>query len=210
VPEVDFGDGPFDAIVMTSANAARAIVAHGRFGELCAVPVVAVGLRTRDIARAVGFARVETADGDAAAIAALAARTLRPPATLLYLAGADRAADLETILAGQGFVVRTVVVYRAVTERLLPSDIRDALANGSLDGVLHYSRRSAQAFCEAAAASGLSDAAMALRHACLSGQIADVLREAGATRTVVAAGPREADLLTVLGHDVLGERPARD
>src|SRR3954452_2213574 len=42
--------GPYGAILMTSANAARAIAAHGRARELRALPAYVVGNRTADAA----------------------------------------------------------------------------------------------------------------------------------------------------------------
>jgi len=58
--------GAFDAVVMTSANAAR----HGGAGlaQFSHLPLFAVGKATADAARAAGFADVRVGDGDAAAI----------------------------------------------------------------------------------------------------------------------------------------------
>jgi hypothetical protein len=39
----EFSRGPFAGVIMTSANAAQAIAAHPRLGELTALPVFAVG-----------------------------------------------------------------------------------------------------------------------------------------------------------------------
>src|SRR6202043_3392458 len=74
---------------------------------------------------------------------------------LLYLAGEDRAGDLAAALAAHGIAVRTLVVYRAVAATGLPRPVRDALAAGDVDGVLHYSRRSADAFSAVAIAAGI-------------------------------------------------------
>src|SRR3989442_13199186 len=59
-----FGRGPFAALIMTSANAARAAQAHARGDELRALPVVTVGRSSAETARAAGFADVLSADGD--------------------------------------------------------------------------------------------------------------------------------------------------
>ena len=42
--------------------------------------------------------------------------------------------------------VRTVVVYRAAKAAGFPPAVRDALAQGRIDGVLHFSRRSVECF----------------------------------------------------------------
>src|SRR5437867_2873635 len=68
-----FGRGPFTALIMTSANAARAAQTHPRGNELRALPVFAVGRSSAETARAAGFADVVSADGDVDDLAALLA-----------------------------------------------------------------------------------------------------------------------------------------
>src|SRR6202011_4579034 len=59
------------AVLMTSANAARAIATYPQRGELVALPVFTVGRRTAEAARIVGFTDVRSADGDADDLAKL-------------------------------------------------------------------------------------------------------------------------------------------
>ena len=95
VADADLGPAPWAAVLLTSANGARAVASHPRHGELRALPVLAVGPGSADAARAAGFADVVSADGDGRDLARLAATRFagaRPP--LLYLAGEDRARDL--------------------------------------------------------------------------------------------------------------------
>ena len=61
------------AVLITSANGARAVAAHPRRGELTALPVLAVGQASAAAARAAGFADVTSADGDGGDLARLAA-----------------------------------------------------------------------------------------------------------------------------------------
>src|SRR5262249_995533 len=179
VTDADLGDGPWGGVLITSASAARAIDAHARKGELLALPVFAVGRRSADAARAAGFSAVTSADGDADDLAALVAARVAPGAPLLYLAGEDRAADLVGAPGAPDLAVRITVVYRAVMETRLAPEIRAALAAGTIEAVLHYSRRSAQAFVEALAVAGLPAGSLAVRHYCLSAQMAEPLRGAG-------------------------------
>ena len=200
-PAADLGRGPWGGVLMTSANAARAIVAHPRYGELAALPLFAVGQRSAEAARTAGFADVASADGDAAALARLVvARPDKPQVRLpfLYLAGEDRAADLAGALAAHGIATQTVVVYRAVVATSLPPDVKEALAAGAIDGVLHYSRRSADAFTALALAATIDIKALATKHYCLSPEVAAPLRQAGVTRLAVAAAPDEAALLALI------------
>ena len=55
---------PLSAVVITSANAARAIASHSRREALTALTAFAVGRHTAEAARAAGFREVECADGD--------------------------------------------------------------------------------------------------------------------------------------------------
>jgi uroporphyrinogen-III synthase len=199
----ELGAGPFAAVVMTSANAARAIAAHAQRTSLLALPLFTVGAHTAEVARDTGFATVTSANGgwpDLARLVAerlVAGRLAGTPEPLLYLAAEQRAGDLAGALAVHGLTVETVVVYRAVANPSLARDLRAALAD-RLDGVLHYSRRSAQAFLTAARAAGLIDAALAPTHYCLSSEVAAPLRAAGAARVAVAPRPDEAALIELL------------
>jgi uroporphyrinogen-III synthase len=195
-------DAPIDqrhwaAILVTSANAAAAIALHGRKSALLGIPVFTVGDRSADAMRAAGFANVVSAGGAVADLTRLVAEGLKPVAPLLYLAGEDRAGDVAGALQAKGFIVQTVVLYRAVTATLLPNDAVDALTAG-VDGVLHFSRRSAEAYVASARAAGLLAPALEPAQFCLSEQIAAPLRRAGAARIRVAARPNEAALIELI------------
>jgi uroporphyrinogen-III synthase len=189
-----FGAGPFAAVIMTSANAARAVAEHPRLGELTGLPVFAVGARTAQAARQAGFAAVASADGGRPELVRLVASRVQG-GRLLYLAGEDRSGDVAGALADQGLAVETVVSYRAVVAQNFARDFRAVLAAGPLDGVLHYSRRSAQAFLAAAAA--VLPAVLKIQHYCLSADVAAPLQAAGAT-VRIAARPEEAALVELL------------
>ena len=136
-------------MLLTSANAARAIAQHARFAALKDLPVLAVGDSTADVARESGFGDVTSAAGDANALARVAAARFRgAQATLLYAAAEQRAVDLAEMLAPEGVRVRTTVVYRMAKQSVFPVDVAVALKAGTLDGVLHYSRRSAEAYLD--------------------------------------------------------------
>ena len=198
VADAPIGAGPWAAILITSANAAPAVAAHARAAQLRALPVFAVGARTAQAISAVGFADVTSAGGDVDALAAVIAARLRPDAPLLYLGGADRAGDLAGTLRGRGFAVETVIVYRAVAAASLPDAAAAALRSG-IDGVLHFSRRSAKAYLDAAHPAGLSASAFKPIHFCLSAQVAEPLARSGAPSVRVATRPLEAALIELIG-----------
>jgi uroporphyrinogen-III synthase len=96
-----------------------------------------------------------------------------------------------------GYRVNTAVVYRARVDARLPEAVARALTDGSLDGVLHYSRRSAETFLAAAAGNRIAINSLTCNHFCLSEQVAEPLAMQGA-RTFVAARPEEAAVLDLL------------
>lgn len=196
--DADLSAGPWAAILITSVNAAPAIAAHAHFAKLRAVPVFAVGQRSAEAMKAAGFADVISADGNVNDLSRLLAQRMEPGAPLLYLAGEDRAGDLAGDLRAQSVAVHTAVVYRAIVADNLPRHAADALASG-IDGVLHFSRRSAEAYVNAAGSAAMLTSALKPVHFCLSAQVAEPLTRAGATIIRVAARPEEAALLALIG-----------
>jgi uroporphyrinogen-III synthase len=197
VADADLGRPPWSAVLLTSANGARAAARHPRHGELRTLPVMTVGPGSAEAARAAGFAEVTSADGDGRDLARLAAqRFAGSQAPLLYLAGEDRACDLAAELAAHGLSVRTVVVYRAAAAPAFPPAVRSALEQGRIDGVLHFSRRSVDSYL--ACGRELVGRALPPAHYCLSARAAEPLRAAGAAAVRVAAQPDEARLLALV------------
>lgn len=196
--DADLGAGPWAAILITSANGARAAAAHSRHRELLSLPVMAVGRASAEAARAAGFADVTSADGDGRdLVRQVAGRFVGWPQPLLYLAGEDRARDLVGEIGGFGVAVRTAVVYRATKVAGLPAAARAALHAGQIDAVVHFSRRSVEAYLELT----LERADQALKpvHFCLSAGVAAPLRAAGATDVRIAVGPDETALIELIG-----------
>lgn len=193
----------YDGIILTSANAVRALCYHPAIERLLDLPAFAVGDQTAESARQAGFRNVVSAKGDAEALSELIVETagagkMRQGATLCYFAGADRARDLSENLGARGFVVATRTVYRMVAVRDLPSEISGAFASGEIDAVLHYSRRTARAFLDAARSDGVEISALGLPQCCISDAVAAVLRDAGATKVILARAPDEESVIEAL------------
>jgi uroporphyrinogen-III synthase len=198
-------DTGYGAVIVTSANALRAIETRLAGHPLLKLPLFAVGEHTARAARAAGFAKVISADSDATGLrerilASVKSKALKKTSPLLYLAGADLARDLPGELGERGFTVVTQTTYRMVAVPNLPEETRKAFAAGEVKAVLHYSRRSARAFTEAVRAAGVEVSALSLPQCCLSAGIATVLRDAGAIRLIVAASPDEDALFAALSE----------
>jgi uroporphyrinogen-III synthase len=196
-------DARYGAVIVTSANALRGIEPHLAGHRLLKLPLYAVGEHTAAAARRIGFSQVIPANGDATALRELMltsvkAKELKKASTLLYLAGADLARDLAGELGERGFTVVTATTYRMNPVASLPREVCDAFAANGIEAVLHYSRRSARAFLEAARTAGVEISALAIPQCCISAAVALVVRDAGATQVMVAAAPDEKSLFEAL------------
>ena len=132
--------GRLQAIVAASGNAVGLPPAyHG-------LMLLTVGHATAARARAAGFGTVHSADGDAAALAALAARRLDPAAGPVLLAtGRGLGTGLARALRERGFAVHRRAVYAASPARVFPPAAADGVAGG-LHAALFFSTETARAF----------------------------------------------------------------
>jgi uroporphyrinogen-III synthase len=188
--------GQWSAIAITSANALSALAGSTAHAGLRKLPVFAVGARSANAAKEAGFDNVSSASGDIKDLVRLiVGRCSGTSAPLLYPAGEDRAADLVGDLAALGIAAEMRVVYRALPEAFPPM-LAAALEAGDVDGVMHFSRRSAELFVSGAGTAGVAGPALDVRHFCLSAQVAEPL--AGASHIEIAARPDEAALIALL------------
>ena len=199
----DDEDARYGAVIVTSANALRGIAPHLQGSRLLKLPLFAVGEHTASAAHRAGFDNVIPASGDAASLrdlvlASVKAKELKKASPLLYLAGADLARDLAGELGERGFTVVTHTTYRMIPVSSLPREACEAFAVSGIEAVLHYSRRSARAFLDAARAGGVEISALAIPQCCISAAVASVVRDAGATQVMAAASSNENALFEVL------------
>ena len=190
--------GQWSAVVITSANVLGAISDNPMRLALLKLPLFAVGDRSAEAAEEAGFADVRSAGGNVHdLVRLLAERQAGAPPPLLYLAGEDRAADFVGELSACGIRAEMRVVYRAITVPF-PPELVEALAAGEVDEMLHFSKRSAENYLAGAAAAGIVAQALAVRHVCLSEQIAKPLAAAGAASIAIAAKAAEAALIELI------------
>jgi uroporphyrinogen-III synthase len=211
LPFHDDMEAAYGAVIVTSANALRAIAPQLANHRLLGLPLLAVGDNTAAAARDAGFGKVIASKGDAGAlrdlvVARAKSKQLKKSSPILYLAGADLARDLAGELGARGFTVVTQTTYRMAPAPSLPREVCDAFVAHEIEAVLHYSQRSARAFLEAARAGGVEISALALPQCCISPSVAAVLRDAGATQVTAAASPDENALFDALDR-ALQKRP---
>ncbi|MGH6971687.1 MAG: uroporphyrinogen-III synthase, partial [Caulobacteraceae bacterium] len=177
------------ALAFTSANAVAAFAARHAERDL---PVFAVGDATAAAANAAGFARVESAGGDVAALAALLAeRRAQLSGDVLYLAPSEPARDLVELLTARGVGARRVALYETVP---LGPPAGFAAGLSRIDGVLVHSAKAAKAL-----ARFLGDHPAPRLHAyCLSTQAARPLADASLAAVRCADAPNETALLALI------------
>jgi uroporphyrinogen-III synthase len=209
---VDLDDAA--GLLFTSGNGVRAFAALSPRRD---IPAYAVGDRTAVVAREEGFTRVESADGDVAALAALVERRCTPgDGVLVHVSGHDTAGDLAGRLEAAGHGVRRAVLYDADPSSDLSAATRTAIGGGTLDGVILFSPRTASHFAALVHLTGLSARTHRLTAWCLSQAVAEALHGLNLAAVHIAAEPTQAALLSLIApgtaaasrqEDVLTEAP---
>jgi len=185
------------ALLFTSVNGVRA------FTKLTArrdLPVFAVGDATAAAARVVGFANVESAAGDSAALARLVRARLKPAdGALLHGAGSAVAGDLAGALTDDGFEFRRVTLYEAPPQTALSPPLARQLKGREIDLVLFFSPRTARTFVSLIRAAGLAESLDRATAICLSHAVAAALDGIPFRYVRVAVRPDLAALLAAIG-----------
>jgi uroporphyrinogen-III synthase len=167
--------GEVDAILLTSANAARQTGAD--LGPLAGKPCYVTGEATAAAARQAGFGEVRAGSGDGAAALRLAREDGHR--RVLHLCGRDHIVFPD---------VEQRIVYAADAVPALPDAARDAVAEGAI--ALLHSPRAAALFRT------LVDDPTGIAIAALSPAVADAAGE-GWAAVAVAPQPRDEALLEV-------------
>lgn len=175
------------ALIITSGQAVPALPA-----SLHNIPVFAVGDTTADKLRMAGFTRVESAQGDAEALARLViSRNVKGLHVLAVGTrhGLKLTADLHK--AGINVLRRRVYSVRRLPQ--LPAEVSAALAENYFDGALFYSAETARAFTR------LKPPGTARLHAyVLSQNVEKGLQDVPWLAIHSAKAPTEADLMALL------------
>ncbi len=195
---VRFHDGPplelegIEGVLATSANGVRALARRTAQRD---VPLYAVGPQTAEAARQAGFATVQSADGDAVALAETLPQWVKPGSVLFHAAGAEGAGRLASLLASKGYEVRTAILYEVGAATALPGSVAQALSNGSLAAAFFFSPRSARVFAECAVRADLCKMCLGLSAVCISQATAEALKSLAFREILVAQRPNQDALL---------------
>ena len=184
----------FTAMVLTSANAIRALADRDVLDQYRHLPVFAVGDHTAREANEAGFIRVSSAAGAFQDLVnAMSIARLKGP--IFYPAAKHQSADLAKALAPLGVMVATSKVYEMVAADTLPDTVLSELG-GEIGAVLAYSRRSAEIFTR------LADSLERTRRSrlamlCMSEAVAEPLLEARFSRISLADHPDEDAMMSL-------------
>lgn len=191
--ELPAADG-LQAVVVTSANAVAALPSCYR-----SVPLLAVGEATAHRAREAEHNNVLSADGDAAALVALAARHCSPcGAPLLLAVGRRQGAALEASLKRCGFQVERREVYAAEPVPVLPAAARRALCDEELRAALFFSAETARTFVDLVCQDGLAGRLHDIEALALAREVADALAPLRWRGVRAALRPNQEELLALL------------
>ncbi|UVK56202.1 uroporphyrinogen-III synthase [Mesorhizobium sp. AR02] len=194
----DAGLFPDDAvaIAVTSANAVRH-ASKEVIAALAALPCHAVGARTAEAARKMGFSAVIEGSGDAEALSESIAAAF-PGKAIVYLCGRVRFPVFEQRLQAAGVQVSAVETYDTLPVRYSDETILALLSSQPVDAVLLYSAKVAAAMQLMADRPALQRVFEKTRFFALSARIAAALDDSAGKAIRIAAQPDEEALLALL------------
>jgi uroporphyrinogen-III synthase len=164
-PEIDLA--PFQAVLITSANAIRALAART---PQRGAKLICVGPASAEAARHAGFTAVAESQGEGVlGLLTTARASLDSKAgPLFYPSARNVAGALETDLKDAGFSVVRAIVYRMDLAARLTAEAESALGKTELHAVTYFSARSVQGAHQAARESKCLDQLLTLPAICLS------------------------------------------
>lgn len=199
-------DTPLDltdvgALAFTSATAVRIFGGRAPAGDLglADLQVFAVGGATAAAARAAGFRRVASADGDVVALARLILeRRNEIDGVLLHPGAAEPAGDLAGELNARGVAARAVAIYQTTAIDRLPDPLAKAFDSGDIDALLLHSPKAGRTVARLLAPHAEAPAVARLSAFGLSAACIAPLEALRLGRLDVAARQTEAALLALL------------
>jgi len=169
------------AVLITSANGARAMGRLPQMATFSNTLAIAVGASSAQAANHAGFTNIrKTERGDVTGMIDFVRQNLDPQdGPLLYASGSKTSGNLVNELQSGGFVVDRVVLYRADPAENLPLEVTQLIRQGRLDGVLLFSPRTAKIWLALALSlpgACISPGELAkIKHYCLSENVARII-----------------------------------
>ena len=161
------------SIIITSKNGARmGLVNIGNKDR----PIFAVGEKTADEARKLGFSNITVGPGTARQMVPMLLECgLSEKRKYTYLCGNTVSYNISDVLQSEGLDAVNTVTYQTRPVRGVSVAVQEALDAGEVDTALFYSPRTATIFEEVVAEYGRSDWLRGLDALCLSTRVAENL-----------------------------------
>ena len=186
------------ALVATSRNALKALAASPALQRAKSLPLYVVGPGTAATAREIGFSQITEGTGTAAGLV-LVLKARAQGETFVHLGGDVLAFDLETALASQGVNVRRLTAYQSVPAETLAPGVIAALRDRDISAVVLMSPRTAEIWARLAGRSASPADLAEVAHLCLSGAVAEALRESEVEgKIMIAARPNLEEMLALV------------
>ena len=187
---------PVDAILATSVHALTGI--DRLPAALAGAPWLVVGERFRAALVSRKFGKPEVVATDVANLIDAVGERYPEPFRFLYLAGRDRKDTLERALRAAGHDLSLVETYAARGVDAFDARGVEALRNGLVDAVLHFSHRSAKLYVDRIRDAALTDFARHTRHIAISADAAAPIAAQG-WPVGIAERPDEEAMLAMFG-----------
>lgn len=189
--------GPFDGIVVTSAQALP-LQDTSALVPFLGIPVLAVGETTAQAAKERGFSSVTVGTGAVDGVIGLAAGLLKPGGRLLYLCGRVRRPELEAALSDKGILIEAVETYDAMPLSYSGHELEAHLGNMPFDAVVLMSQQAATAFGALLEDQGYEQLFDKCAIVCFSARIASVCEKLPAHQLLVTKQASEDSLMETL------------
>ncbi|UTW55302.1 uroporphyrinogen-III synthase [Kordiimonas sp. SCSIO 12610] len=184
-------------IIVTSQNGVDHGLIHIKNYEL---PIFAVGEKTAERAKELGFKNIFTGKGNGEDLANQIIEVTKKssrPGSFVHLCGSEIAFDISQALNQAKLEASIVNVYKTIAHSNFPSAIENALKNNEIETVLFYSVQTATIFEKIINGLGYKKLLEKMTAISLSTRINSYLEGAWHTRKI-AATPKESSLFEML------------
>ena len=193
LPYQKIEENNWQAVIGTSANCFKSLANHPDLNSLLALPVFCIGPSSADVARKIGFRRVEISGGSLEELNELIIKKLTPKnGPLLYLSGKIISGELNPA----GFETCRKTIYQAVALERLSHDLIQQIKSNKIEGVLLYSPRTAKIWLNLLSESELLIPMENILHYCLSLNVANQLPSNWSK--IIALKPEETEMLCLI------------
>ena len=204
--ETVFSTEPLDDVsntdfVVTSRNGVRVLAKLASQGMRETTTLYTVGDATAALARDVGFKHIRSAAGTVDHLVDLIGPAKAEDCKqFIYVCGRDRKGKLEDKLQAKGWQVNVAVRYHSDPVGHFSPDVLNAIKSQTVDAVLLYSNRTAEAFKALIEQYDLRQLTDLMKIFCLAKSIESVFDRSGRIQLIVVERPNEQSMFDALAH----------